>query len=114
GVCLELDGPRLTNAAATATAATAPSTPTALLMKVRVALGLPGPGPGLDSLHGPGACTPGGLRATAGSPSTADRRGRRSRARGTCGVAREAFDQARVEGLGAPARDPHDRPDNAR
>ena len=75
---------------------------------------LPGCRPGLDSAHGPGARIAGRVRASARGTPAADRRRRRGGARGTGGVAGEALDQARVEGLGAPPGDSHDRPDDAR
>src|SRR5581483_10934920 len=70
--------------------------------------------PRVDSNDGPGACASRRFRAPARAAAPADRLGRRGRARGAGGVAREAVDQEGVEGLRAGARDPDDGSDDAR
>ena len=69
---------------------------------------------GLHSPDGPGAGTPARLRAAAQAAAAAHRLDRPGRRRAARGRAREAVHQEGREGLGARARDPLLRPDDAR
>ena len=80
----------------------------------RSGLAWSGSGTGLHSTHGAGARAARRFRASARAAAAADRLDRPGRARGARGDARQALDQARVEGLRARARRAHDRPDDAR
>ena len=71
-------------------------------------------GSGLHSVNGQGASSHRRFRASLRAESPPDRLGGRRRARGARRDAREALDQARVEGAGAAPRDPDDGPDDAR
>src|SRR5437763_6685887 len=70
--------------------------------------------PELHSRDGAGARSYTWIRASARAAPAPDRLGRRRRARGAGRVAGQALDQARGEGVCARARDPDDRPDDAR
>src|SRR5262249_6936549 len=67
----------------------------------------------LHSKHGSSACIANRLRAAAQAAAAAHRLDRPGRRRDARGRPRQAKHQARVEGLGARARDPLLRPDDA-
>ena len=68
----------------------------------------------LDSTYGQGARAPVRVRAAAQAAAAAHRRDRPGRRRGARGRARQAEHQEGLEALGARARDPLLRPDDAR